>query len=148
MKLVDRSTETVRHRPALGRGRGQRRQQHAAPHTRRERPGGIEVEQAHKPDLVYVVNELDAPWKVAGNAAGEQYLLVRHGTPVTVPLVNVINDLAAQRTMLSRLRTQMNAWGAEPVSAVPQQVHRQRGANEPAHRHSSATSNRDDQRHG
>jgi hypothetical protein len=67
------------------------------------------------------VDDLDAPWKVSSDATGEQYLLVRNGTPVTVPLVNVINELAEQQAMVRHLRRQMDKWGSQPVSAVPQQ---------------------------
>jgi hypothetical protein len=84
-----------------------------------------------------VVDNLDAPWKVSSNADGEQFLVVRYGTPMTVPLANVINDLAAHRTMVCRLRKQLDGWDADHASPVPQQVHRLRQVDEPVRRNPS-----------
>jgi hypothetical protein len=42
-----------------------------------------------------VVDNLDAPWKVPTDTDGEQFLVVRNGTPMTVPLANMNSDLAA-----------------------------------------------------
>lgn len=97
----------------------------AARQQRRARPQAVRRRQAaaqrHRP--------LPGP-QVSSNADGEQFLLLRHGTPVTVPLVNVINDLAAQRTLVVRLRKQVDNWDAAHASPVPQQVHRLRRADE------------------